>query len=118
MIKLKLIYYWFKILISILKDHSFLDYSPGTTGKFKLFGNQYIKQQRKEKAGGAPKSKSVTYITTLSKTFSLQFLDEKDRNFINLSKYSFLWYVSTKIQNPKEEELNESKMDKDEPNES
>lgn len=86
---------WISLLFLILKDTSFLYLRPGATNKFKLFGKQYIKQARYEKSGKNPKSKSVTYITSLSKTFSG---DEASREeeFQNLLKYTFLWYVFSK----------------------
>ena len=61
---------WIGLLFLILKDTSFLYLHEGATGKFKLFGKQYMKQARYEASGKKPKSKSVTFITSLSKSFS------------------------------------------------
>tara|TARA_R110001599_G_scaffold342307_1_gene563959 strand:+ start:154 stop:507 length:354 start_codon:yes stop_codon:yes gene_type:complete len=86
---------WFTLLFLILKDTSFLYLAEGSTGKFKLFGKQYIKQARYEASGKKPKSKSVTYITSLSKSFSGDDAS-KEEAFKSLLKYTFLWYTFSK----------------------
>ena len=83
---------WISLLFEVLKDTSFLYCEEGATGKFKLFGKQYMKQARYEKSGKNPKSKSVTYITALSKSFSGE-QEARATEFKELLKYTFLWYV-------------------------
>ncbi len=82
----------FALLISAIRDNEFLYYPEGSTKKFKLFGKQYIKQARYEKSGKESKSKSVTYITALSKSFSGE-QEARAAEFKELLKYTFLWYV-------------------------
>lgn len=97
MLKKIQIYYFiiktsFALLFWSLKNHEFLYYEEGATKKFKLFGKQYIKQERYQKSGRDPKSKTVTYITSLSKAFAPPEEDQSE-NFKNLLKYTFLWYI-------------------------
>lgn len=88
-----------KVFTSIIKDPSFLDYEKGATGKFKLFGKQYIKEQRREKNSLRQKSKTVTFITALSKVFDPKFKQEEtEENFFNLIKFTTLWYLSYQIE--------------------
>ncbi len=86
---------WISLLFVVLKDTSFLYCEEGATGKFKLFGKQYMKQARYERAGKTSKSKSVTYITALSKSFS-GTPEMREEEFQNLLKYTFLWYTFSK----------------------
>lgn len=89
----------FRTFLSIMKDPSFLNYQKGSTGKFKLFGKQYIKEQRREKNPSRPKSKTVTFVTALSKVFDPRFKEqETEENFFNLIKFTTLWYLSHQIQ--------------------
>lgn len=85
----------FALLIAALRDNEFLYYPEGSTKKFKLFGKQYIKQARYEKSGKESKSKSVTYITALSKSFSGE-QEARAAEFKELLKYTFLWYTFSK----------------------
>ena len=99
---------WISLLFLILKDTSFLYLHEGATGKFKLFGKQYMKQARYEASGKNPKSKSVTFITSLSKSFSGD-ADSREGEFENLLKYTFLWYTFSKYMQlePLEDDQNE-----------
>jgi hypothetical protein len=94
---------WVSLLFVVLKDTSFLYCEEGATGKFKLFGKQYIKQARYEKSGKNPKTKSVTYITALSKSFSGE-PETREAEFKELLKYTFLWYTFSKYMKIEEAE--------------
>ena len=96
---------WFSLLFEVLKDHEFLHYSEGSVKKFKLFGKQYVKQERYQKSGRDPKSKAVTYIISLSKSFSGD-ADTNDAEFKKTMKYTFLWYTFQKYMQLKVEETN------------
>ena len=59
-----------------------------------------------QKSGKNPKSKSVTYITTLSKSFSGS-PEMREEEFQNLLKYTFLWYTFSKYMEIEKEEEEE-----------
>lgn len=93
-LKIKIFLYWLQILPNLLTDSSFYNYPDGASKKFKLFGKQYIREERKEKAS-LKKSKTVTYITTLSKIFDPTFSSEDSKiYFSDLVKQTFLWYIN------------------------
>lgn len=93
-LKIKIFFYWLCILPHLLTDFSFYNYPDGASKKFKLFGKQYIKEERRERVS-LKKSKTVTYITTLSKIFDPTFSSKDSKiYFSDLVKQTFLWYIS------------------------
>lgn len=107
-LKIKIFIYWLFILPHLLKDLSFYNYPQGASTKFKLFGKQYIKQERKENVS-LKKSKTVTFITTLSKIFDPTFSPKDSKiHFSDLLKQTFLWYIHYS-EELKQKEKNENK---------
>lgn len=109
LLKIKILIIWFSFLPYLLKDSSFYHYKKGSVGKFKLFGKQYLKQSRREKHV-KDKSKTVTYVTTLSKIFTPTTSNkESKQEFSKLVSQTFLWYISH-TEELKQKEKDENKI--------
>ena len=109
LLKIKILIAWCSFLPYILKDSSFYHYKKGSVGKFKLFGKQYLKQSRREKHS-EDKSKTVTYVTTLSKIFTPSTSNkESKQQFSKLVSQTFLWYISHS-EELKQKEKDENKI--------
>jgi hypothetical protein len=94
--------YFFKALLNLHKVIDFYDFDEGAKNKFKLFGKQYMKQERFERKDIKPKSKTVQYITTLSKSFTNGNQNQVEDMFL-LTIYTTLWYIHKK-ENTKNED--------------
>lgn len=99
-IYISFIFYFFKAFFNLHKVLFFYHSQEGAKNKFKLFGKQYMKEERLERKDKKPKTKTVQYITTLSKSF-LPNNENKLEDMFLLTMYTILWYIHKKenIQN-------------------
>ena len=76
----------------------------------------YMLEEKKERKGIKDKTKTVTYISALSKTLTRD--ENQEANFKKLLEYTFLWYCFEQhMEFESERHRNESEKDTNENNE-